>query len=263
MRGSAGSHAWSTSSSSADDAEHRRGINPFAESLVVEADVAAGDGISSSSQALVMPSITCENCHMMCGFSGLPKFRQLVAPTGVAPATGDVARGFGDRVHRAELGIEIAPAPVAVERHGQSAIRALDANHAGIAARALRRPSVARRSYCSVIQRLRADVGLASRRSRAAVRSLLFAELDVLRLFAIDTGGSQRSSGRLYSGASSVSAGVGNFGDDLAVLEHAHLVFAGDAADGRRRPVPTSGRRRRLLLRGPFRRPAACAPATR
>src|SRR5438445_633137 len=32
-----------------------------------------------------MPSMTCENCHMICGFSGLPKFRQLLAPTGVAP----------------------------------------------------------------------------------------------------------------------------------------------------------------------------------
>src|SRR5258708_3958588 len=42
-------------------------------------------GISSSSHALVMPSIVCENCHMMCGFSGLPKFRQFVAATGVAP----------------------------------------------------------------------------------------------------------------------------------------------------------------------------------
>src|SRR6202163_613935 len=42
-------------------------------------------GISNSSQAFVIPSIVCENCHMMCGFSGFPKFRQFVAATGVAP----------------------------------------------------------------------------------------------------------------------------------------------------------------------------------
>ena len=50
--------------------------------------------------------MTCENCHMMCGFSGLPKFRQLVAATGVAPehatlraasATACIAPSFGSR----------------------------------------------------------------------------------------------------------------------------------------------------------------------
>src|SRR6266568_4467635 len=69
-------------------------------------------GTSSSSQALVIPSITCENCHMMCGFSGLPKFRQFVAPTGVAPAqatlraasaTACIAPSRGSRLHQRPL----------------------------------------------------------------------------------------------------------------------------------------------------------------
>src|SRR5579863_3574177 len=69
----------------ADDAEHGSGIDAFAQSLVIETDVAPVMGISNSSQALVMPSMVWENCHMMCGFSGFPKLRQLVAATGVAP----------------------------------------------------------------------------------------------------------------------------------------------------------------------------------
>src|SRR6266849_7381725 len=61
--------------------------------------------VSSASQAALIPSITSENCHMMAGFSGLPKFRQLVAATGVAPvqetlraasATACIAPSLGD-----------------------------------------------------------------------------------------------------------------------------------------------------------------------
>ena len=43
----------------------------------------------------------------------------------------DVARRFGDREHRAALRIEIAVAAVAVDRHRQRAIGALDAHDAG------------------------------------------------------------------------------------------------------------------------------------
>src|ERR1017187_9101831 len=69
-------------------------------------------GVSSSSQALDMPSMVCENCHMMCGFSGLPKFRQLVAATGVAPvqatlraasATACIAPSLGSSQHQRPL----------------------------------------------------------------------------------------------------------------------------------------------------------------
>src|SRR5260370_29187648 len=42
-------------------------------------------GVPNVSQASLMPSIACESCHIISGFSGLPKFRQLVAATGVAP----------------------------------------------------------------------------------------------------------------------------------------------------------------------------------
>src|ERR1700687_465861 len=90
-------------------------------------------GISSSSQALVMPSITCENCHMMCGFSGLPKFSKFGPADRRGAGASHVARGFCHGMHGAQPRIEIAPAPVAVQRHGEAALGSLDANYPGIA----------------------------------------------------------------------------------------------------------------------------------
>src|SRR5579864_3199 len=69
-------------------------------------------GVSSASHAAVNPSTTWENCHMICGFSGLPKFRQLVAATGVAPvhdtlraasATACMAPSLGSSQHQRPL----------------------------------------------------------------------------------------------------------------------------------------------------------------
>ena len=68
---------------------------------------------------------------MISGRSGLPKFRQLVAPIGTRAGAGDVARGLGDREHRAAARIEVAVAAVAVGRHRQRARRALHADDAG------------------------------------------------------------------------------------------------------------------------------------
>ena len=68
---------------------------------------------------------------MISGFSGLPKFRQLVAPIGRRAGARHVARRLGDRQHRALARIEIAIAAVAIGRHRQRPRRALDADDAG------------------------------------------------------------------------------------------------------------------------------------
>ena len=53
-----------------------------------------------------MPCTACSNCHIISGFSGLPKLRQLVRPIGVAPeqtilrqdsATAIAAPSYGSR----------------------------------------------------------------------------------------------------------------------------------------------------------------------
>ena len=106
-----------------DHAEHRRRINSFAQCLVVEADVAAGDG----------------NLQLFAGLGdAVDRLRELphdlrlfriaeVQAIGrghrSCSRAGHFARGFGDGVHRAERGIEIAPASVAIERHREPALR--------------------------------------------------------------------------------------------------------------------------------------------
>src|SRR5580704_5911341 len=105
---------------SSDYTEHRRGINSFTQSFVVKADVAAGDG----------------NLKLLTGFSdavdGLRELPHDVRLFGIAEVeavgrgqrscsrTGDLARCLGNGVHRTEARIEIAPASIAVESHGQS-----------------------------------------------------------------------------------------------------------------------------------------------
>src|SRR3977135_3835902 len=69
-------------------------------------------GISSAVHAAAMPSMARLNCHITSGFSGLPKFRQLVAAQGFAPehatlraasATGGCAPAHGSRRHQRPL----------------------------------------------------------------------------------------------------------------------------------------------------------------
>ena len=69
----------------ADDADDRGGIDAFAAGLVVERDVAAGDGGAERGAGFGDAVDGWLSWAMISGFSGLPKLRQLVAATGVAP----------------------------------------------------------------------------------------------------------------------------------------------------------------------------------
>src|SRR6266481_123031 len=128
-------------------------------------------GVSSASHAVVMPSITSESCHMICGFSGLPKFRQFVAATGVAPvhetfladsATACIAPSLGSSQHQRAL-----PSSAIASAREVPLIRMTPASAPG--------PSTVlvwtMESYCSKIQRLLQMLGEASRRLKVAVRS--------------------------------------------------------------------------------------------
>ena len=79
-------------------------------------------GVPSAVQASAMPSMAAESCAMISGFSGLPKFRQLVAATGVAPVQATLRAPSATACIAPSFGIEIAPAAVAVERHGEPAL---------------------------------------------------------------------------------------------------------------------------------------------
>ena len=114
----------------ADDADDRRGMDRAAVRLVVEADVAAGNRHAKGAA---------------CRADALNRLRELPhdrRPLGVAevqavgraerPCAGarDVARSLRHRQHRAVIRVEIAVASVAVHRHRERAIGALDPHHA-------------------------------------------------------------------------------------------------------------------------------------
>src|SRR5215471_3410320 len=129
-------------------------------------------GVSSAIHASASPSTTSENCPMICGFSGLPKLRQFVAASGVAPvqetlraasATACMAPSLGESQHQ-------RPFP------SSAMARALDVPLILINPASAPGPSTVfdctMESYCSKIQRLEQRLGEASRRFRLAVRSV-------------------------------------------------------------------------------------------
>src|SRR5579859_4325149 len=134
-------------------------------------------GVPSAWQASLMPSMACASCHMISGFSGLPKFRQLVAATGVAPvqatlraasATACMAPNLGSSQHQRPLqSSDMASARFVL------LIRIKPPSPPG--------PSTVlvctMVSYCSCIQRLEQMLGEPSRVFKAEVRSLPAASL--------------------------------------------------------------------------------------
>ena len=63
------------------------------------------------------PAIARVSCQAMCGFSGLPKFRQLVSPSGSAPTQARLAEHSSDGLDRAAVRVGGDAAAVAVDRH--------------------------------------------------------------------------------------------------------------------------------------------------
>src|SRR6266851_4372813 len=128
-------------------------------------------GVPSATQASLMPSIACESCHMISGFSGLPKFRQLVAATGVAPVQATLRAAS----------VTACMAPNLGSSQHQSPLQSSDMARARfVPLTRIRPPSppgpstvlvCTMLSYCSWIQRLEQMLGEASRVFRAEVRS--------------------------------------------------------------------------------------------
>src|SRR5215468_12455254 len=133
-------------------------------------------GVPRAVEALAMPSIAWENCHMTSGFSGLPKFRQLVAAIGRAPdvatlraasATACIAPTLGLSWHQRPLPSVASARPLITPFFSDSLMRTTAASLAPGPASVLVRTLV---SYCSVIQCFEAMVGEASSFLKFAVR---------------------------------------------------------------------------------------------
>ena len=207
------------------------GINALAQRLVVEADVAAGDG----------------NLKLLAGFGdaidGLRKLPHDVRLLGIAEIeaigcahgscarTCHFARRLGDGMHRPQPRIEIAPAPIAIERHRQSALRAFNPNHARIArARRFHRVGLHHVIVLLPHPALAADVG-ACQKLFEIVRKV--ADSTQLSLF-----GHLARHGRLPARQRTPvhrrivgQPLIGNLGHNFAVLEHAQLVAGCNFAD--------------------------------
>src|SRR6516162_10433900 len=117
-----------------DNSYDWRRIDAFAQRLVVEADISAGDwGFQ----------LLAGSGHSVDRLGELPhdvRFLRIAKVQAVGRSnrrrarTGDVARRLSHRMHGAQLGIEVTPPTVAIESHRQPAIPPLHADHAGFAA---------------------------------------------------------------------------------------------------------------------------------
>src|SRR6266853_960480 len=122
----------------AEDADDRRWIDRLAESFVVEADVAASDGRAEGSAGFGEAVDGFAELPHHFGLFGAAEVEAIRGGDGTRPAGGHVAGGFGNGVHRADAGIQLAPAAIAVggkregALHGAS-LRILDAHDGGIA----------------------------------------------------------------------------------------------------------------------------------
>src|SRR5712675_714432 len=139
-------------------------------------------GVPSSLHATVSPSIASLNCHITSGFSGLPKFKQLVAAIGRAPlaatlraasATACIAPTRGFNWHQRPFpSVASASARFTIPVSG-SLMRITAASLAPGPASVFVRTDV---SYCSVIQRFDAIAGEANNLAKLSVRFVLSAE---------------------------------------------------------------------------------------
>src|SRR5712692_2995059 len=88
----------------AEDADHRRGVDRFAESFVVEADVAAGDGSAEGGAGFTETVDGFAELPHHFGLFGAAKIEAIRGGDGARAAGGHVAGRFGGGMHRADAG---------------------------------------------------------------------------------------------------------------------------------------------------------------
>src|SRR6266705_6972075 len=122
----------------AQDADDRRGIDRFAEGLVIEADVPAGDWCGEGGAGFGDTVDGLAELPHQFGLFRAAEVEAIRGRDGPRAAASHVARRFRDGVHRAHARIQLAPAAVAVGRERQRALydarlRILDAHDRRIA----------------------------------------------------------------------------------------------------------------------------------
>src|SRR5258708_36087268 len=98
----------------AEDADDGSGVDGFAESLIVKADVAAGDRRAEGGAGFGEAVDGFAELPHHFGLFGAAEVEAIRSGDRTRAARGHVAGGFGDGVHRADAGSQLAPAAVAV-----------------------------------------------------------------------------------------------------------------------------------------------------
>src|ERR1019366_6958015 len=114
------------------DSNHGRGINAFAQSFVVEADIPASDRSIEFLTGLGDAVNHLRELPHDVRLFWVAKVKAIRSADRSRSGASHFARSFGHRVHRPQTRIEITPPTIPVERHSKSTFRALDANHARI-----------------------------------------------------------------------------------------------------------------------------------
>src|SRR5258708_8492796 len=96
----------------AEHADDRRWIDRLAESFVVEADVAAGDGSAEGGAGFAETVDRFAELPHHFGLFGAAEIEAIRGGDGARAAASHVAGGFRDGVHRAKARIQLPPPPV-------------------------------------------------------------------------------------------------------------------------------------------------------
>src|SRR5205085_6685845 len=114
------------------DTQHRGGIDAFTESLIVEADIAARDRDFQFLASLRDAINHLGKLPHDVRFFGISEIKAICRAHRSRSGASYFTRRFRNRMHSAQLWIELAPASIAIEGHRKSAARSLDADDSGV-----------------------------------------------------------------------------------------------------------------------------------
>src|SRR5271157_339006 len=232
-------------------ADNRSGINPFAQGLVVEAYVAAGDWSFQLFASLGHAVDGLRELPHHLRFLGIAEVQTIRRRDRRRARAGHIARRLSDGVHGAQLGVEVAPTPVTIERHRQTTVRALYPDNTALTTRSLDSVGLHHGVILLKDPTLRADVR-ARQQTLQVVRELsLLTELDAVRDLArygrFPTYHRPAIHRRLIG-----ECGIGDLRHDFPMLQNAHRGLINHAANSHGIESPLLEDAKHFVLAPPF-----------
>ena len=106
----------------ADYTQHRRWINPLAQSFVIKADIAPRDWDFELLAGFGDPIDRLRKLPHDVGLLRIAKIQAVGPANGSSTGARHIACGFSHGVHGTKAGIEVAPASVAIKSHRESTL---------------------------------------------------------------------------------------------------------------------------------------------